>query len=208
MGFSTILDILGSTLIGGMLLLILFRINDATVENNYMYGGELVVQQNLVAVVELLEFDFRKIGYCEDWEKLSNPLLYIISADSNSIKFRTDLDSDGIVDSLTYFSGPTSELTSTPNPRDRYLYRVENDDTPIGTNLGVTQFNMVYYDALGNKLSCPVASPDLIQMIEINIRVEDVYGYDTENFDKSDQDMYASAFWRQIRLAARNLKNR
>ncbi len=45
-------------------------------------------------------------------------------------------------------------------------------------------------------------------MIEINIRVEDVYGYDISNTDKTDQDMYASAFWRQIRLAARNLKNR
>lgn len=208
MGFSTILDILGSTLIGGMLLLILFRVNDATVENNYMYGGELVVQQNLVAVVELLEFDFRKIGYCEDWKQLADPLLFIISADSNSIKFRTDIDSDGIVDSLWYYTGPTSELSMTPNPRDKFLYRIENDEAPIGTNLGITQFNMVYYDALGNKISSPVASPDLIQMIEINIRVEDVYGYDTENVNKEDSDMYASAFWRQIRLAARNLKNR
>jgi len=208
MGFSTILDILGSTLVGGMLLMILFRVNDATVENNYMYGGELVVQQNLVAVVELLEFDFRKIGYCEDWEKLSNPLLYIISADSNRIKFRTDVDSDGIVDSLTYYTGTTSELSMTPNPRDKFLYRVENNETPKGSNLGITQFHMVYYDALGNKLSYPVTSPDLIQMIEINIRVEDVYGYDTANENKEDRDMYASAFWKQIRLAARNLRNR
>ncbi len=46
--------------------------------------------------------------------------------------------------------------------------------------------NLVYYDALGAKLSTPVASPDLIQMIEINIRVEDVYGYDTANDGKED----------------------
>ena len=45
-------------------------------------------------------------------------------------------------------------------------------------------------------------------MIEINIRVEDVYGYDTANKNKEDRDMYASAFWKQIRLAARNLRNR
>ncbi len=208
MGFSTILDILGSTLVGGMLLLILFRMNDAAVENNYNYGGELIVQQNLVAVVELLEFDFRKIGYCADWEKLSNPLLYIVSADSHSIKFKTDIDSDGDVDVLSYYTGPTSELSSTPNPRDMFLYRVVNDETPIGTNLGVTEFNLVYYDALGNKLATPVASPDLIQLIEINIRVEDVYGYDTDNTEKLSSDRYATAFWRQIRLAARNLKNR
>ncbi len=54
MGFSSILDILGSTLIGGMLLLYFFRVNDATVENNYMYGGELVVQQNLLQWLSLL----------------------------------------------------------------------------------------------------------------------------------------------------------
>ena len=83
-----------------------------------------------------------------------------------------------------------------------------NNDKPVGTNLGITEFNMIYYDALGNKLSTPVASPDLIQMIEINIRVEDVYGYDTENEEKEDHEKYATAFWRQIRLAARNLKNR
>jgi len=208
MGFSTLLDIMGSSLIGGMLLLILFRINDATVENNYRYGGELIVQQNLVAVVELLEFDFRKIGYCADWEKLSNPLLYIVSADEHSITFKTDIDSDGDVDELSYYTGPTSELSSTPNPRDMFLYRVVNGETPIGTNLGVTEFDLVYYDALGNKLSTPVASPDLIQLIEINIRVEDVYGYDTDNTEKLSSDRYATAFWRQIRLAARNLKNR
>ncbi len=39
-------------------------------------------------------------------------------------------------------SGPVSELTETPNPRDKYLYRIENDEAPIGTNLGVTQFEL------------------------------------------------------------------
>ena len=44
--------------------------------------------------------------------------------------------------------------------------------------------------------------------MQINIRVEDVYGYDTDNVDKNNNEMYANAFWRQIRLVARNLKNR
>ncbi len=81
MGFSTLIDILGSTLVGGMLLLILFRINDTAVENSFSMGENLLVQKNLVEAVELLEFDFRKIGYCEDWEKLSNPSKYIVSVD-------------------------------------------------------------------------------------------------------------------------------
>ena len=208
MGFSTLIDILGSTLIGGMLLLILIRLNDAGVENTYMYGGELIVQQNLVDVVSLLEHDFRKIGFCADWVKLKNSLDYIVEADSNRIKFLTDIESDGIVDSITYYTGPTSELPMTPNPRDKLLYRVENDNAPGGSNLGITQFSLEYFDSFGNKLTCPVASPSLIQTMQINIRVEDVYGYDIDNADKSEGDKYSTAFWRQIRLAARNLKNR
>ncbi len=208
MGFSTIIDILGSSLIGGMLLLILLRLNDAGVQNTYTYGGELIVQQNLVDLVSLLEHDFRKIGYCAEWEKLANPLEYIVSADSSSITFLTDVDSDGNVDTMSYYTGPTSELANTPNPRDRLLYRVVNNESPKGANLGVTEFKLVYYDALGNEIPSPVTSPSLINTMEINIKVEDVYGYDTANPNKDTTDMYASAFWRQIRLVARNLKNR
>lgn len=208
MGFSTLIDILGSTLIGGMLLLILLRLNDSGVQNTYMYGGELIVQQNLVDAVKLLEYDFRKIGFCADWKKLPDPLKYIVYADSNKIKYLTDVDSDGNVDTMTYFTGPTSELLNTPNPRDMLLYRVVNGATPKGSNLGVTEFNLVYYDNFGNILPCPVASPSLIQKMQINIRVEDVYGYDTDNVNKNNSEMYANAFWRQIRLVARNLRNR
>ncbi len=140
MGFSTLIDILGSTIIGGMLLMILLRLNDASVQNTYVYGGELMVQQNLVEVVRLLEHDFRKIGFCKDWEKIPDPTQSIITADSTSISFLTDVDSDGIIDTMKYYTGNVNELSGTANPRDRMLYRVVNNETPIGTNLGVTQF--------------------------------------------------------------------
>lgn len=199
MGFSTLIDIMGSTIIGGMLLVILFRMNDTAVENTYVYGGELLVQQNLVEVVTLLEYDFRKIGYCADWSKIPDPADAILLADSNDITFITDLDSDGNIDTLRYFTGPTSELTGTANPRDRMLYRVENNESPKGANLGVTQFNMVFYDAIGAVIPFPITQPRQIYTMQINITVENTDAYD-EN--------YSSAFWRQIRLAARNLKNR
>ena len=55
MGFSTLIDILGSTVVGGLLFLILLTLNDNAVENTFVYGGELLVQQSLVEVVTLLE---------------------------------------------------------------------------------------------------------------------------------------------------------
>jgi hypothetical protein len=199
MGFSTLLDILGSSLIGGILLMILFSVQDTTVKNTYNYGGELIVQQNLVEVVQLLEHDFKKIGYCKDWTQIPDPTTSILSADSSSIRFLTDHNNDGIVDTLRYYLGPASALTATPNPRDRMLYRVVNSQTPGGSNLGVTEFRLKYFNALGNELGFPITNPGQIYTMEININIESTIAYNNE---------YSSVYWRQIRLAARNLRNR
>jgi len=199
MGFSSLLDILGSVMIGGVLLLILWRVNDAAVESTYVNAGELVIQRNLVEVVQLLEYDFRKIGFCDDWTKIPDPSKAIIKAKSDSISFLTDVDSDGIVDTLHYFLGPLSELSQTENPRDRMLYRVTNSETPRGSNMGITEFQLFYFDVLGDTIFQPINITGEINSMQINIKIEDVAAYD-EN--------YSSAFWRQIRLAARNLKNR
>ncbi|MGK9475493.1 hypothetical protein [Melioribacter sp. OK-6-Me] len=210
MGFSTLLDILGSTIVGGMLLLILFRMNDAAVENNYNFSGEKIVQQNLTEVVRLLEYDFRKIGYCKDWSKIPDPTKAILYADSNGIRFLTDIVTttdplgDGVPDEIYYYIDPNDTLTSqTPNPNDVILYRVVNNETPKGANLGITKFKLTYYDALGNEITnFPEAPPLGISTIQIDIAVENPYAYGNDySFDKR-------VIWRQIRLAARNLGNR
>ncbi|MFA3784057.1 hypothetical protein ABRY23_13435 [Melioribacteraceae bacterium 4301-Me] len=206
MGSSTLLDILGSTVIGAMLLLILLRLNDATVQNTYTNSSELIVQQDLTEIVKLIEYDFRKIGYCKNFNKIPDPSKAIIYADTSSITFLTDVanpplypNGDGNVDTLHYYLGPTSELSSTPNPNDRMLYRVLNSETPRGSNLGVTLFHLTYYNSLGSILPTPVVHPGEIHRIEIDLQVETVAGYNQQ---------YSTIFWRQIRLVARNLNNR
>ncbi len=207
MGFSTIMDIIGSFIIGGLLFLLLWKIDDASVANIFNNGEELILQQNLATTAMVLENDFRKIGYCSDWNKIPAPSKAILSADSTSIKFLTDVDDDGNVDTIHYYLGPTSELASTPNPRDRFLYRVVNNEIPRGVNLGVTQFKMIYFDPLGDTLFCPIIHPTSISSIEINITVENVVGYGGSSHEEQ-KSKYSKAFWRQIRLAARNLGNR
>jgi hypothetical protein len=204
MGFSDVIDLVGSILIGGVIMLILFRMNSSAVENVYNNGGELSLQQNLSVTAKVLEDDFRKIGFCTDWKKIPDPSKSILMADSSRIRFLTDIDKDGSgpdgnVDTLLYALGPTSELAATPNPRDRFLYRIINSETPKGINLGVTQFKLIYFDALGDTIYYPVAVPSEVYTIEINLTVENTSGYN---------EQYSSAFWRQIRLVARNLRNR
>ncbi|MGE5809865.1 MAG: hypothetical protein ACM339_00060 [Ignavibacteria bacterium] len=206
MGTSTVIDILGSMVVGGMLMLILWQMNDSATKNLYNYGGELVLQQNLAVTSQVLEYDFRKIGFCENWAKIVDPSNSILLADSDKIKFLTDVhpdgDPDGNIDTLFYRLGPVTELSSTPNPRDRYLYRLISSEEPKKINLGVTKFHLIYYDALGDTIPFPISYPvdtKTINSVEINLTVEDVSAYNNE---------YSSAIWRQIRLISRNLKER
>ncbi len=199
MGYSTILDILASIVMGGILLTTVLRLSDSAAEKTYNYSGELSLQQNLATIAQVIEYDFRKMGYCANWQNFPDPTKAIAQADSSSIKFYTDINNDGNIDSIRYYLGPTSELSNTPNPRDRLLYRVVNTNTPTEVNLGITQFYLIYFDALGDTVSLPITNPGIISSYEINIRVESVYAYD---------EKYSSAYWRQIRLVARNLKNR
>ena len=100
MGFSVLLDIIGSTVIGGILMMNLFQINNSAVENMYTGTGELIAQTNLATIVQILEFDVRKSGYCADWEKIPIPTQAILSAASTGRAYLTDVDSDVIVDTM------------------------------------------------------------------------------------------------------------
>lgn len=207
MGFSTLLDILASSLIGGMLLLILFRTTDATSENTFMYGGELNTQQNLVAAVDLLEYDFKRIGYCEDLNRVPDVHDVIQAASDTSIAFITDLAidkntprGDGIPDTLIYELGEFIE--STPNPYDRKLYRYKKGEKKFSANLGITDLKFTYYDVFKKEVTDMKNIAD-ISLIQIDIRIEDVYGYDITNEYKSHEEKFATVLWRQLRLPAK-----
>jgi hypothetical protein len=215
MGIQTIFDLIGSSMVFGSLFLITLRLNYSTSENLQDYRGDLIVQENLVAVTQLLEFDFRKIGYCKDYTKIPSATLAIRYADTSDITFWTDmavsssnLAGDGNLDSIRYFVSSTNELSATPNPNDRLLYRGTNDQTPIGVNMGVTIFKIQYYDAFRNKLATPVADPREIQYLEISIQVEHPVKW-TKYYNTATYDtVYQTAFWKQVRLVAKNFNNR
>ena len=144
MGFSSLIDIVGSIIIGGFLLILLWRIDDAAIQSTYNNTQELILQENLATSAMILENDFRRIGYCKNYSLIATTDA-IISATDTSISFKTDVNDAGVVNTLNYYVGPSSELASTPNPRDRFLYRVVDSETPVGVNLGITQFKLVYF---------------------------------------------------------------
>jgi len=214
MGSQVIIDIIASSMTFGTLLLMAIRLNGSVNENLQRYNGDLIVQNNIVTVIAMIEYDFRKIGYCKDPTQLPDPTKAIILADSTRLKFYTDLatsanpDGDGNLDILYYYLGPTSELSMTPNPRDRILYRVENNKPPKGANLGVTLSDLKYFDALNDPITFPIANPGQIWAMQITMQVENLAAAELKFNTASFDNQYSSAFWRQVRLVSRNLKNR
>ena len=41
--------------------------------------------------------------------------------------------------------------------------------------------------------------------MQIDIKVEDSYGYDTDNSSKTHSEKFPTVFWRQIRMATKNM---
>jgi hypothetical protein len=212
-GTSTIFDIITSTVIGGMLLLMALRLNAQAIETNAIYQDNLNLQQGLVALVDIVEYDFRKIGYCKDFTKINPPNIAIVSADSNSIKFLTDIPAnpndtgDGIVDTIYYYLGTTA--TNPNNPRERLLYRVVNGQGAMGWSLGVTRFALRYFDALGDTIPFPLSDPKLIYTLEVNLSLESPAPLTAIQYhDSAAAQEDFKVYWKQIRLASRNLRNR
>jgi len=209
MGFSALIDILGAMIIGALMLLIIKSFNGNVNENTSKYHSDLIVQQNLVSIIDLIEYDFSRLGYCEDPTKIPNPKNMILYADSTTIEFCTDLAKstsdfrgDGILDTLRYELG--EDVNKTPNPHDKLLYRFIPGFDKDASNLGITYFTIKYFDNFGNLLPHPIDT-HIIASIQIDIKVEDCYGYDTDNSEKKHGEKFQTAMWRQIRLATKNI---
>ena len=196
MGYTTILDIIGASIIGGILLLNLLKLNENVYAVDNATGHDVNLQVEVVNVANIVDGDFNKIGYCSDPMNMDDDPK-ITLADTSSIKIVFDVDKDGDYDTVYYFVSDLNMLSNTPNPRDRILYRRVNSDIPFIVSNNITEFKFQYLGALYDTLSTPLASPGLATYIKISFRVEDPFAYDQK---------YTEAFWRRLNVTKKNLK--
>ena len=211
MGSTTFLDIIGSIIVGGLLILMALRLNASAAEASTAYYMNYVLQTNLVTLVVLVEDDFKRLGYCRTPGLITSANAIAI-AESTKFSFLTDIYDNGGVDQITYWAGDTTELNTpsnyTPNPKDFYVYRRVNGNTDKW-NLGTTIFNFKY---LRNDTMTVLpyadaaANPTRVGAVDLSIQVESpseiVQNYTTDTLTQS------KVYWRQIHLTAKNLKFR
>jgi hypothetical protein len=217
MGSYSLLQIVGSTIIGGLFVLMLFRYNAVVVEKNHRYNTQNIVQKNMIELNKLIRTDLNKIGFCLDKTNsniLNNPF---VEATDSSLAFKTDVAvskfdpfGDGITDIVKYYTG--GKVTETPNLKDKYLFRSVNGGTPLELNYGVTKFSFKYYDKDGNLLSTPIADLKKIAIVEYQVTLEDVYGYNYQyNIDSSERlegNLYFLSMSKTGKISKKNLSSR
>lgn len=198
---GVMIDLVGSTILAALVSLAGLRLNNNIANGTNSYRGDVLVQEDLVSIVQSLEFDFRKMGYNVD-----DPTTVIVRADSDHIAFLTDLEDNGVVDTVEWYAG--RKITSSPNPNDRLLVRrtasPTGDTSLVASAPGVTKFGLRYLKQDGN----PTSLKSQIWIIETTIRVESPWKVqDPMVLDQGYSEWgYSAAFWRQTRLAGRNLK--
>jgi hypothetical protein len=166
---NTIMDIMTSTFIGGIVLLLIIKLNLFMSNSGQQSDNELRIQQNSKTLAEILSYDLRKIGY-------KNEGTSIITAQEKRIKFLADMNAPGtaghgVIDIVEYFLGDSTEVTGTLNPRDKVLYRVLNEtDTLGGPSLGLIDLKFSYLNA--NAL--PTAALDSIRYIKAELWIEPI----------------------------------
>ncbi len=194
---SIVLDLIGSVVIAAFVILMGLRLNQSISGSADATKADLNVQESLVDIVRNIEYDFRKIGY-----NVPNPQNSIVLADSNHIMFVADMNRDGVIDTVEWYV--TNPIGGFPNPNIRILYRRVNGSPAVGAALGVTQFGLKYLNQDGG----PAAFLSQIWIIEMTLKIESPYKVqDAVVTDQTyDQMGYAAAFWRQTRLASRNIK--
>jgi hypothetical protein len=200
-----ILDYILSAILGAGLFLIMNSANEIAAENYSMYNGDMVVQEMLTQTAYLLEGELRNMGV-----GLPETMHSVIWADSSGIGFLSDVDLDGLVDTVRYFAGTTSEMLGTMNELDRPLFRRVNNENAIMVG-AVTVFNLRYVTRTGTILTTPVASGQLSEIYSVDITMEVQNPYAMARPQGMVQAgersaLYSSSLWQQTRLSSQNMR--
>jgi hypothetical protein len=193
---NILLDIIGSAVVGGLVMLMIvgFRTNLSATAEAQCFNQS--VQENFRTGTDVLESDFRKMGY-----RVTDRNIIRDSRDT-TVLFRGDFNDDQQIDSIRYYLGGTTS-SSTRNPRIRPLYRVVmlSGQTPKIVRFDVTDFQLNYYDRNGN------LNPALqdIRSIKVRLAMESDFPVDSVWTGTSWQKTYSGVSWERV-LRPKNVR--
>jgi hypothetical protein len=198
---SVMLDLIMSSFLGGVITMIILNANFVIKDTWARFNNDYIVQQMLISNAQIVECEFRNMGCGLDVTQNS-----IITAMDTCIEFQMALrpEPDYPISRIKYYTGPTSELASTENPKDKFLYRRQDGGAPQRVGL-VSQFSLRYFNFAGDSIETPISDPDTlgtIRIIELTMEVQSPFA---STIDPDGKRNFELALWKQTRLASQNL---
>ena len=187
---SSHINLIASIVIGATLFLAILNMNSIMNSRSNELFLDNLVREKTVAISEIIKFDFNKIG-----SGIRSPNIVFDSFDSTSICFFSDIDRDGVSDTVYYSLSDVNQAIGTSNPKDRYLYRQFNNGPLVDIGLGITDFTLKYY----NKMGTETTVSSTIVTIGIQMTVES-----TMSCILDDSVYYAQNHW-QTKISPPNL---
>lgn len=202
-----------SFIIGGILLLSILMMNMSVTSSSIQLTMRQTNQQKLSTISDMIASDIQKMGY--DKKKKTDKIL--LEATDNRIKFKSNIDNEGGVETVSweFIEHEDHKITSTENPNDYELRRIVRDEetgnliekSPI--RLGVTEFNIRYYDSYGalksHNMSTPITDQserEKIKQLYIKINLESA----EKTYENSNEDGdYTLSVWEK-RFSPPNLE--
>ncbi len=229
---SALLDIAGSAVLGGLLLLIAITAADTATQEFVNYQSDAIVQQNLTQMSRILEYDLRKMGFGVPEAQVNN-ILQI--GRPNRLRFIAQLnlnpDSYAPIPGVTGFDDipDTIEYTITRADTTNFLDTVivmYDINRRTASSAGVSETIIIgrignnnvfrYLDQIGRPTAVLMAA----RMVEVtltafNPRVmlspemvrSDLRNIRDRQFRKRElRRLLRASYWRQTRLVSKNLR--
>ncbi len=173
---STHLDIVGSIILAGMLMLSIARFNADRQAALITVSSQSSNQMYMESATSLLMFDLRKAGY-----RVNAGNAFLL-CEPRRMVFRGDLENDGSVDTVEYVW--RGAVNYTPNPNDTLLWRFVNQpgamstisSNTTGSDLGIVNIRFRYYTGTGAETTTPSA----VRTVRVTMRVQSRYPVNNE----------------------------
>lgn len=193
-----------SYIIGGIIMLSIIMMNISVSKSSNELTMTQMTRTKAAEVSKLISHDLQKMGY--NRTSKTDPIIKI--ANSHKIQFLSNIDNstDNSVETITW-ELTSEDIPATKNPNDFVLRRtVDGDVTDI--EVGVTGFNISYFDTYGlsmdDTLTTPVTSPTIedIKQIYVQLKLQSA----EKNYNRAEgEGRYVLSVWEK-RFSPPNLE--
>lgn len=190
-----------SYIIAAFLTITIITITYTVGFSNQEVTTTLMKKTHSQAIQQILINDIPKIGF-KDKGIVED---MFITATDEILSFKSDLDNDGDIETITWQYQPDKAPDHAKNPHvDTVLRIVDGVQTEI--TVGITSFVIRYYDTYGSStpMATPVGSSDFEDIVQIEIEMELQSDF-TLNYRASDEDNYVTTHWKK-RFSPVNLR--